>query len=257
MCRRQAANRSTPAPKFLPGATPTVTQGDEATACSRVSMRTTRSSRSPSLGCSISEKSKPALKFLPPPRNTSTRAASAWACATPAISAYISACTSASTSTAARTICAAPRAYGAVAAVGQTGQRLDEIRHHGAISGGVPLGKPSRVVVAEPDLPAGVLPDQRLEWQVDARGLLADHQRRAALRIAEDEDFGRTQGLADGGGAGGVVDAREQLEPACLQSRHQPAAGFCGAVRALDSHQSVSGVGVKGERGQCRRQPMP
>src|SRR5580700_8072459 len=49
----------------------------------------------------------------------------------------------------------------------------------------VALCDPGRIVVAEPDLAVGVLPDQRLERQIDAGRLPVLHQRGAAFGIAE------------------------------------------------------------------------
>ena len=61
----------------------------------RPSMRTKRSSRSPSLCVAKSAKSKPALKFLPSPRKTSSAASLRCASSTPAISASTSSADSA------------------------------------------------------------------------------------------------------------------------------------------------------------------
>ena len=55
----------------------------------------------------------------------------------------------------------------------------------------------------------GVFPSERLHRQIDPDRARALHQRRAQLRIAEDEDLGRAQLLADPFTAGLVIDPGE------------------------------------------------
>src|ERR1700722_15301520 len=52
---------------------------------------------------------------------------------------------------------------------------------------------PRRVVVRKPSLARGVLPDERLEGQVDAYRLLRLHERSPRARVAEDQKLRRTQ----------------------------------------------------------------
>src|SRR5229473_309274 len=75
------------------------------------------------------------------------------------------------------------------------------------------LRKEGRIVIAEPDLALSVLPYECLEWKIDTDGLSTFHKRGAALGISEDEHLGRPQRLADSCGTGGVVNAREDIEP--------------------------------------------
>ncbi len=78
------------------------------------------------------------------------------------------------------------------------------------------LSQERRVVVAEPHLTLSVLPDKRLERQIDADGLRAFHEWRAALRITEDDYLRGPQRLAHLCRAGCVVDTREDIETAFL-----------------------------------------
>src|SRR5215831_6093428 len=57
----------------------------------------------------------------------------------------------------------------------------------------VALREPARLVIGQPNLAIRILPDQRLQWQVDADGLVGLHQRRARLGVAEHEHLGRPQ----------------------------------------------------------------
>ena len=56
----------------------------------------------------------------------------------------------------------------------------------------------------------------------DAHGLCTGHERRATLRVAEDQHFGGVQRQADLGRAGSVVDARKHGQTTFLDQLLQP-----------------------------------
>ncbi len=76
---------------------------------------------------------------------------------------------------------------------GEGGKRRGEPRDRRLHGGAEPVarGDPSGIVVAQADGAALVLPDQRLQRQVDAGGLCRLHQRRTAFGIAEHHERGR------------------------------------------------------------------
>jgi hypothetical protein len=75
--------------------------------------------------------------------------------------------------------------------------------------GAMASGKPARLVIGEPGLAGFVLPDKRLERQIDADRLCGLHQRCAGAWIAEDDDLGGSQRHSDLCRSRRVVDARE------------------------------------------------
>src|SRR5665213_688617 len=84
----------------------------------------------------------------------------------------------------------------------------------------MPARDPGRIVITQMDRALGVLPDQRLERQVDARRLRRLHQGRSGYRIAEYHQRRRPQREPGTGSAGGVIDLGEHsnaLCPECLQ----------------------------------------
>ena len=62
------------------------------------------------------------------------------------------------------------------------------------------------IVDAEPDFACGILPRQRLERKIDGSERRGEHDRRAALGIAEDEQMRGRHREADFGGFAAVVD---------------------------------------------------
>ena len=67
-------------------------------------------------------------------------------------------------------------------------------------------------MVGEPDLSRFVLPDQGAQRQIEPDGLLALHQRRARLGVAEDQYLRWPQVQSDLIRFGGMVDVREEMD---------------------------------------------
>lgn len=76
----------------------------------------------------------------------------------------------------------------------------------------VQLSKEAGRVVREPNLSGFILPDEDSQRQVEPDGLLALHQRRSRLRVAEDQDLGWTKRQTDLLGFSGVIDVREEMD---------------------------------------------
>src|SRR2546427_5213495 len=115
------------------------------------------------------------------------------------------------------------------------------------------LRKEFEVVVAEPGLALGVLPYQSLERKIDTYGLSTFHERCAALGIAKDEHLGRPKRLANFCGTGGMVNAREDTQPALLGVFFEPVHRFLGCKRALDGDKTISADGRARKRKQRRK----
>jgi hypothetical protein len=112
------------------------------------------------------------------------------------------------------------------------------------LAGAVTAGEIGRIVVRQPGRALLVLPDQRLQRQVDADGLRLLHQRRAALGVAEDEQISRPQIHADGGSACGVIDMGKHGEALGLHLGLEPLHRVRGSKTALDGDESVRGHGL-------------
>lgn len=94
---------------------------------------------------------------------------------------------------------------------GESRKRIREGRHGGGRIGAERVGRrnPLRVVIREPALAGRVLRRERLQRQVDAARLIRLHERRAGLRVAEDEEQRRAQCHPDGRRARRVIDTCE------------------------------------------------
>src|SRR3989442_13347292 len=55
------------------------------------------------------------------------------------------------------------------------------------------LFKPARIVIGKPGFARCVLPDEHFQRQINANRLIGLHQRSAAARVAEENDFGWSQ----------------------------------------------------------------
>jgi hypothetical protein len=103
----------------------------------------------------------------------------------------------------------------------------------------MPPGDPARIAIGDEGLTARILPDQRLQRQVQADALIGLHQGRAGARVAEDQQKGRPKLQTDGRRAGGMVDAREDLDALGLQHGLQPRQGFRRRMSALKGDQAA------------------
>src|SRR5579871_688938 len=90
---------------------------------------------------------------------------------------------------------------------------------HQALWQAVPLSEVVAAVVGDPHLALRILRDQDLERQVDGRAWSGQHQRRAGLRIAEDQELGRRHGHPRLCSFTAVVHEREQGDALRLQDR--------------------------------------
>src|SRR6516225_4459881 len=90
----------------------------------------------------------------------------------------------------------------------------------------VKLGEKLQRVVGEPNLSRFVFPDQDTQRQVQASGLLALHQRRASLGVAEDQYLRWSQAQSDLLGSGGMVDLREKVDSLLGEQRLQALDGL-------------------------------
>lgn len=73
----------------------------------------------------------------------------------------------------------------------------------------MPVRQPVRLVVGQSSLAGGVLPDERLQRQINADRLIRLHQRSAATEIAKDNDpVGRNVIPASGAKAAWLIRAR-------------------------------------------------
>src|ERR1700733_8784821 len=124
-------------------------------------------------------------------------------------------------------------------------ENVSEAVDHGGARGfdAMPLRQPVRIVVGNPRLPGGVLPDQDLEGQIDADGLLRLHQRRAAFGVAEDQEIGRVEAQTDRSGAGRMIDMGEFCQALAFYLRLEPVHRFHWPVLARYGYQSLCGHG--------------
>ena len=112
-------------------------------------------------------------------------------------------------------------------------------RRVGLVAQLVALRKPSRIIVRQPGVAAGILPDQHLQRQIDPDGLDRLHKRRASPGIAEDEKIGRTQRHFDRRGSRRVIDACKRREAFCPDFALEPVHRFFRPVAASCRHQPV------------------
>src|SRR6267142_5116628 len=112
------------------------------------------------------------------------------------------------------------------------------------------LHHPRGIVVGQPYMAFGILPNQGLQRQVNANGLCRLHQRCAAFRAAEDQEVRGTQGHTNLGGAGGMVDMSEDRHALRFDGSLEPLHGLFRSVAALDCDQSVSIHGFRSNRYQ-------
>lgn len=75
-------------------------------------------------------------------------------------------------------------------------QRAAHLIDHSALRHVVALRQIRRIIVAKPDLTGRVFPRERLQRQVDAGALRAFPERRTALRISKNKEFGGPQRLS-------------------------------------------------------------
>src|SRR5260370_23796382 len=90
----------------------------------------------------------------------------------------------------------------------------------------VALHEPARVIVGQPHFALGVLPRERFYRQVYSCCLAIYHQRRAATRVAKNDEFGRPQPHADLPGTVCVIYAGEHNKTAPCRSRDNPVDRF-------------------------------
>src|SRR5258708_9207026 len=91
----------------------------------------------------------------------------------------------------------------------ESGDRVPESLYGRTLRRAVAWRDVPGIVVADPDLARLILPDERLERQIDAYSLAAFDERRAALRVAEDQQLSGAEVPADFRCAGRVVYAGE------------------------------------------------
>jgi acetolactate synthase-1/2/3 large subunit len=106
-------------------------------------------------------------------------------------------------------------------------RRVDQRRNAGnvllqAIGQTESPGDERALLVAHPDLSLWVAPHQHPQREVETDQRPRDHQRRAAARVAEDEQFFVLHGQPDAARTAPVVDAREDGQPLAARSFFQP-----------------------------------
>jgi hypothetical protein len=102
------------------------------------------------------------------------------------------------------------------------------------------LCKPLCVIPGEPDAPVFVLPRERLERQVNPGWLAFLHERRAASRVAEEQQLGGTQMQASVERAFLVIDAGEHQQARRSRRGRETIDGLGHGKPALHSDQSVA-----------------
>src|SRR5258708_3640629 len=120
----------------------------------------------------------------------------------------------------------------------ECGRHRSHVRRDG-LPESMPLGKPARVVVGQPNLARCVLINERFQRQIYPYRLVSLHQRCAALGVAEDEELGRPQRQADRGGSGRVVDSGEHGHAKRFDFGLQPIHGLLRTEVARYSRQTT------------------
>jgi hypothetical protein len=103
----------------------------------------------------------------------------------------------------------------------------------------MPLLQIFGAVVGEPDFLLGVLPDERLERQVDGNRRSGDHKRCSSFGTAEDKQLSWPHGEAGSSGFSAVVDAAKDLNAARRKQRFQPMESFRHGIRAFQMNESL------------------
>ena len=96
-----------------------------------------------------------------------------------------------------------------------------------------------RGVVGDPGGAVFGLCDEDLERQVDGAGGCGEHDGRASLRVAEEEEFGGAHGEADAGRFAAVIDEREELDAFGGEDAGEGGYGCVDGVRAVEDGQAV------------------
>lgn len=99
------------------------------------------------------------------------------------------------------------------------------------------------IVDSEPDFALGVLLGEGFERKINCRERLSEHDRRAALWVAEDEQLRGRHGKADFGGFAAVVDAGEYLHVFCAEDGFEAVEGFGDGV-GVERVMRPLGVGI-------------
>lgn len=96
-----------------------------------------------------------------------------------------------------------------------------------------------RIINSEPDFAVGVLPGEGLKRKIDCREWRGEHDGRAALWVAEDEELRGRHDKADFGSLAAVVDAGEYLHVFCAEDGFEAVEGFGGGVGARVGDEAV------------------
>jgi hypothetical protein len=102
-----------------------------------------------------------------------------------------------------------------------------------------PLGDPFRLIIRDPSFADSILPDQRLQGQIDPDCLLGLHQRGSAPGRSKDHEQSRPQIEPDLFGARRMVDLGEHDHASCLDGSFKPFDRFSRTVAACYRGQTI------------------